>query len=323
MSEYLASLVARTRPSPGAVRPKTPGLFEAGIPAAPESTYERDEAVYPGPEDPRPRFDGAHEGRSGGPTSYGGQDPGTGRLTAFEDPTPPRAAMEQPTRPEARMTIPDEPATADVRSAVTHPARGAPADDPPAPVFERVELHRDERADTAFGRPPPQLPASTADARQPTRASERPPDLLPPAIPRPVTPPVVAASTRLTSVPDESAGAPESETVRGAPDMIERPAPEVRAPRPSMSDALLIPTADRPVLTADTPSSFEGFQRPDARRSTIDMTPAPAPVVHVTIGRVEVRAPLSSSQPKIPVRSTPDATTLDAYLRARAKGDRR
>jgi hypothetical protein len=299
------------------------------MPAAPESRYERDEASYPGPEEPGSRVDGADAGPPVGPTGYG-EDPDTGRPTASGDPTPPRAAVEPPaTRPETRVTIPEDSATDDVRSAVTHPARVASADDPPARVFERVEVYRasqEERADTALGGLPPQHPASIADVQQPTRAFERPPDLRPPpARQPPVTTPVVAASTRSTSVPDESAVAPVAETGR-AVHPPERLASEIGVPPPPMSDALLIPTADRPVLTADTRSSLEAFQRPNARRSSIDVNgsaPAPASVVHVTIGRVEVRAQLSSSQPRIPVRSTPDATGLDAYLRARAKGDRR
>ncbi|MFC5884183.1 hypothetical protein RMN57_06885 [Kitasatospora sp. CM 4170] len=48
--------------------------------------------------------------------------------------------------------------------------------------------------------------------------------------------------------------------------------------------------------------------------------PAPAPVVHVTIGRVEVRAVPASAAPAERVRpEEPAVATLDQYLRNRAR----
>jgi len=51
--------------------------------------------------------------------------------------------------------------------------------------------------------------------------------------------------------------------------------------------------------------------------------PTPEPVIHVTIGRIEVRA-TPASKPRVRERpATSPAVDLDEYLRQRARGDRR
>ncbi|HEY2800172.1 MAG TPA: hypothetical protein VGI85_06235 [Chthoniobacterales bacterium] len=48
-----------------------------------------------------------------------------------------------------------------------------------------------------------------------------------------------------------------------------------------------------------------------------------APIVHVTIGRIEVRAtPAATPAPRKPSRTTPPKLTLDAYLKERREGRR-
>lgn len=59
--------------------------------------------------------------------------------------------------------------------------------------------------------------------------------------------------------------------------------------------------------------------RRDAARASAPVVPTAPTVVHVTIGRVEVRA-IQSASPPVINRSTPAVTTLDTYLRMRAGG---
>jgi hypothetical protein len=57
------------------------------------------------------------------------------------------------------------------------------------------------------------------------------------------------------------------------------------------------------------------------RIPAVDAAPTPAPSIHVTIGRVEVRAITDAEAPG-PARLRPAVTSLDEYLAPRATGGR-
>jgi hypothetical protein len=97
-----------------------------------------------------------------------------------------------------------------------------------------------------------------------------------------------------------------------------RPAPPAPAAAPLESEALLLPPQTPPVLL---------IQPVDAKESSMGAAPEKAlppapPAVHVSIGRIEVRAvratPLSQTPPPDPHPSM----TLDEYLRRLNEGDR-
>ncbi|MGH7938069.1 MAG: hypothetical protein ACREFG_06155, partial [Chthoniobacterales bacterium] len=105
----------------------------------------------------------------------------------------------------------------------------------------------------------------------------------------------------------------ESESLRrdGLPQV--RPAdapPVVRRTTPGSRRTQAQPSR-RPVLAAD--SSLPANE----------LSPNEPPIVHVTIGRIEVRAtPAATPAPHRPIRSTPPNLTLDAYLKERQEGRR-
>lgn len=92
----------------------------------------------------------------------------------------------------------------------------------------------------------------------------------------------------------------------------------------STTESVAVPERDeRPTQRLLTPSlvpiapiipSVAGPERPLSQ---------PAPVISVTIGRIEVRATPTSVQPAHKPRSMPPVMTLDEYLRKRAEGERR
>jgi hypothetical protein len=95
-------------------------------------------------------------------------------------------------------------------------------------------------------------------------------------------------------------------------------APPLRLVRPAQSaDPLPLALPHRAAPPAAGPRST----RHAARRAAEAHDPAPAPVIEVTIGRVEVRAEVSGPKPA-PRRAAPPAMTLEDYLRRRRGGER-
>ncbi|MFG3055784.1 hypothetical protein ACGFZP_33215 [Kitasatospora sp. NPDC048239] len=107
-----------------------------------------------------------------------------------------------------------------------------------------------------------------------------------------------------------------------APDGLTDPDGAWFPPRPA-GDRSVLPEEPSPIADfADSTEPLDGVGRsewpmPQTRRGRPS---APAPVVHVTIGRVEVRAvPAGPTGPERVRSEEPAVTTLDQYLRRRAR----
>lgn len=197
------------------------------------------------------------------------------------------ASTMPPTAPEA--TLPPRAPVPARESIEPRIARIAPAAHAPLPVPERVATDA------------PQAPLPPPRAAVPVRA-------------------MASAPSRVTSVPERTTATPSPVSPRAsriAPDRHE-------AMRPAAAAGALLP-APAPVFAtkngapAATPSRRAAAMRPPGgapagRESRIGSEP----VVHVSIGRLEVRAaPVAAAPPRR--RDGPRPSSLDDYLRQRGK----
>jgi hypothetical protein len=93
------------------------------------------------------------------------------------------------------------------------------------------------------------------------------------------------------------------------------PAPVVVTPPPRSAPA---PVIVKPRV-APAPAALASAQAPTQPEPA---TPEPAPIIQVTIGRIEVRATPPPSQPARGARPAGPALSLDEYLRSRSGGSR-
>jgi hypothetical protein len=108
--------------------------------------------------------------------------------------------------------------------------------------------------------------------------------------------------------------APEPPPAPAAPTVARQRVPTVEGVEPVVTFA--------PLLMMPTESESPELPASDER----DGREPPAPVIRVSIGRVEVRATVGPAPPKVPRGRAPPASkvmSLDEYLSQRAKGDRR
>jgi len=88
--------------------------------------------------------------------------------------------------------------------------------------------------------------------------------------------------------------------------------------RPRSIDTVLVPPASNPLMRTETPVARRITQRmppPEA--------PPPAPVIRVSIGRIEVRAEFPAAPPRPgPKSSQPPALSIEEYARQRSEGKR-
>jgi len=338
MTDYLASVIARSRDTVGAVRPRVGSLFES--PQVIVDATGDGQGEGPAPHEPAPHAWTAA--------------PALGR-TAAPPPTPPGgepAAGPSPPPPDAAWPAP--PRAADAPAGTKHPATGtgdragrtARAEERPGPGARRraaavaatptapgVRARR--RADTA--RPARQAAVSRpsvepAPPAEPGRAGRR-------------TPAGTSRRSRLPASGDAastagSAEAPSGAVAAGAAP-VEPPAAATVRPSPATSARMgataVAAVATRPgatparahdelIAVAPSPRRRLGAWvepvtwpvAPDPAGDTeAGVEDEPAPAVQVTIGRVEVRA--SVPAPAVsPARPGPSpAMTLDDYLRRR------
>jgi hypothetical protein len=259
---------------------------------------------------------------------------------------PPRAAVEGPRHegvapsaapvplPEARATAEPEPPAPHDTLPRHGEARSEPRDvrhQPPAVPPQRGEVGETSRLAPAPRRDEaPRRSAATGpqDSRTipppRTRAREIPtgPRVTPPdGRPEP-EPGVTSGAAEILAVPAGEAGEPPADiraitpAARVSPAVPERESP--RSPDQPPTDALRrapdvhVHVADRAVSPVATPAAEE------ARAET-----HPAPVVRITIGRVEVRAimPPAPAPRPAPARPAP-ALSLDDYLKQQTGGSR-
>jgi hypothetical protein len=285
MTDFLTDLLRRSRGQAGGLAPRLPSLFEpvaeaALQPAADEPAHPV--GGWPPPTDrPAPALVPLDE--PGRPASGAAVAPPLGVVAARG---PADGASQRPpaARPEVAYQRLDE-----LEWRLTVPAEAPPPErraDSPAPA-------RPAGSAVAPGRPRPR-PADAVTARPQAREDR--------ASPAATTAPMDAVPVVATTAPAPP-GTPGAEAP--APDRPDGPPPPPDRPRPPRPGRLTAPA--RP----DPPAA--GPRRPQLPPAAGDLTAAPT--VHVTIGRVEIRAVPAPP----PARRPPAArtTSLDDYLSER------
>ena len=231
-------------------------------------------------------------------------------------PAPPRPFAAQP---DLSPAPPDRPGVAESAVAEARPSQPPaplPVPDVPRPRKEIVERLVVERAAPIL--PPPGVPA-------PVRRAERQ------AAPEPAAP-LPAERVRTLSVeplapPQDS---PLADRGTEAEDQAAR-VPALSRPRQDLGPQIemAVPTRPEPLDEVEHPVRqplATVVVRPQVREAPPAVPPdappdAPAPMIQVTIGRVEVRATPALPAPKKQAARAP-AVSLDAYLQRRNGGGR-
>jgi hypothetical protein len=212
------------------------------------------------------------------------------------------------------------PLPADIAQTVVAPAPrnlmqdARPVARQPAPIERQVIAQRTAAAPPVPPMASPPLPAHSQIEPWPTYTSlaqERQPS----AAPRHTTPADVEVSL---ARPDREVARPSSQPAMqqtnwhaAAPAVPSQPSE--RSPEPA-----IVPARRAPVEPIGAPAQPRPAAEPPAARVDATAPPAPAPTIHVTIGRVEVRANLpAASQPAAPRRGS--AISLDDYLQQQAE----
>lgn len=212
------------------------------------------------------------------------------------------------------MTMADEgEASARVRDAGPMPPAAAAAVPPPRPP---LPAHGSIEPRTARTTPAEQV-SSQLPERAPTMA---PPAPVPPS--RAATPAraMIAEPSRATSVPERAQATPPHVSPRASRIASSRH----EAAHPPTAVGALLPAPAPVFATTSGPAAPAQHGRAAALRHPRDMQAgresrtSREPVVHVSIGRLEVRAaPAAAAPPRR--RDGPQPSSLDDYLRQRGK----
>lgn len=317
---YRDRLVARATGGPGLLRPRLPSLFEpvdpAGGPAGWAWQASPEASADPPPARPIP----APEWTGPAPPAEPGPDlaavasvpamvpdpaPGRGRRRLA-----PAGPADEPAPPAEAARPPDGPLVAgDSSGDLPGPVSGRPALAGP-PAEPPATAPAEERSSGVMR--PPVRPARAGSDRLRGAASDRdeatvaPVTTALPALPAPPALPTVPATA--------AAPRPGRHEARPGPVAEDRPSGPAWRPPPSPP-----PATGR----APSPPSAAGFETGGpAVPPILPTSPADGsaePVIHVTIGRIEVRA-VQAEQPPAPRRpSPPSGPSLERYLRERSK----
>ena len=279
MSDFLTDLIRRQDEVADGVRPRLPSLFEPNGAAAPV---------------PRP----------GAPLS---------ELTVEEEapaaPGPARATRPLP-RPGPQMpTVPAQDAN-DSQPAVGPVQRAAPAERQPMQVPE-----------PPTERQPPTPPLVPRETRPVAKTETRPASAFAPEEPVPVIRPSIdRRPTRVSPLLEktENVETPRQSNTRRIVEtvVLQSPAPAI-APTPQPSRPEQVAAAPPPFAM---PPAQPGRQRREGQRDPPEPPHAQAePSIHVTIGRIEIRA-IEDREPRARRRDAPSPVmTLEDYLKSRAK----
>jgi hypothetical protein len=304
MTDYLDRIVARGLDGAVAVRPRPRPLFEDGSRDGPSPSEVAEEPAFvrspvplsgarrpPAERPPVPAA--ARPVQLAAPTTW---PEGTAPRTP--PPIPPSGAERtRPASVRAARPVAVTPSHQLVAGALPEPRQAAP--------------HTGPRRARATPSPGP-VAAEKEDGRRPApEPQERP---APPPTQRPRVRP---RSSEVTSPPSPQPEPARVESTPAGPSATD-------APRESVSLRPPDAPSPRPPLGARTiePSSLHRPAPPDRspRDAGAPERAAPAPTVHVTIGRVEVRAthaPAASARPR---SAPPPVMSLDEYLKRRAEG---
>lgn len=349
MINYLANIAARTVNPEPVVRPRLSGPFEPPpvllVPSFESRVVNRTRAESHSPFDAdidSPGIDESHKRRRG-------EVPHERTLNPVPEPAPsdahPRAtdvavtstsasyAISPPPQSAVRATETRSPSKLDAAPRTTRVDERPVEDQADSAPIKTGQAHIPEprqmlRAESRFYEPAPRLNshhAKAADERQVPARAARSPKIATPSVNLrdddqrvaqwlPRAQPVIEREletliVREKSIVDESALSNESTPKRGAS----------RAPRLSdereQTGAKLAPIA---VQTLIAPKAAVVPEHVPLTRSDAQAQPT----VHVTIGRIEIRA-VQSPQPAAKARGTTPVMNLDDYLRRRNQGGAR
>lgn len=293
MSDFLGDIAAKNLGAAEVIQPRSPSLFEpsARLPHEPVDTTSN-----AGQADPAAQFEMLPD------LPAPSRAPSAGPIVAWGRTLETRGDDAQPLAP----VLPTGP-RADVTPRVqtnSVSAQAGPAERPVAPHTQILTPSTDERARGGPLTPVEQSASRVilppGPSRLPTefgRVADSPVRIIERTGERPA--PVQAMS--LPQVGAAQASATEFEPARQAVESGQPLAPA--GPLTTMMAPAIVKLAPRAALADPTPASD-----------------APAPVIQVTIGRIEVRAtPPAARSAKTASSSTP-LMSLDEYLRRRAKG---
>lgn len=331
MSGFLSRLIQRSLSPQSSVRPRLGSVIEPAAPAPepmPDAVMDavathRTEAQQRRDAVPEIAWRGAHA------------PPASGALTDAASPLPTveRASRPDPLLPAATTAPATEVETASAPEALTRAKRRrnqTRADDAPQPRVtpEAASRYLDAAAAPAMTR------ASESDAATATRVSRVGPRTKPSAPlqaniaeARVATAPRARDRAIKPAVPEPPTDASAPETLRGrahdaAPASAQTPAPEqvpipVQTPAPAQAPASVQAQAPAPaILKPRLP-----YPEPVAQSAQLSASLPTEPTVHVTIGRVEIRAVAAAATPTRAAPSKP-ALSLSDYLQRR-DGSRR
>lgn len=316
MSDYLSNLVARTLETAPLLQPRRLSLFEPvggvwemgsgewGIGVEAETAISpQSQPVMPPPMPAATTEPGLPVAPMHPPLVTAAPSP----TAVFHQPTAGLARQEtapptQPTRPSEKPTIANHTTVPERTIVQQHieqeivrpPARPGAAGPPRRPV---------RSAATASG----PVSANTAVASQVV------PQLVPPVVPPVALPPPI--KTMPSVIEQRPSAATPTETAKPEPlrpaASPPRSAVQLSPPQPAPH---ITPDGSRPVVAPPPPT------RPMMPEQRVAVQESPAPAIHVTIGRIEVRATpptpakVEKRQPQTP------AVSLDEYLRQRNGG---
>jgi hypothetical protein len=333
MSDYLANLAARSLAPERSVQPRLAARFEPVVGVSPGWTD-------PAPEAPPLLAEVVEGGVAARPAPTRPSEPRGQRAV------PPEEPIEEPARPRRsrrRAAESDpEPAPEPVRwegARAPRPPetrelpeppeiRSVPARRPPPRPLSHLPPTlspgegRDATANPSFQAVSPQFLPSPgggtagegrgAGGEGASRMAPLPSPSPPPPRPAPVTedratlgpPPRTRRAGTVEPV------APREEPPRPAVLPRPSPPPAAQAPRPAPPTRVLV----EPRVSVAPPAP------PPVPSAPIRAAEAPEPTIHVTIGRIEVRATPPPAQPSRPRQAASSALSLEEYLRRRSKG---
>lgn len=304
MSDYLTSLAARAVDAAAAVRPRQASLYEP--PPVAEAT---------------PEFETAEVSSEAPPPHL---------VKPAAEPSPRH-------EPQPRMTVVHE--TTEKRVEVTHETEKRVVAEPPAPQPPRIVETRVLESVATPVRPPPPEPLPPKADPPPRAIAEAPPTILPrerttervvverihknveqtllsaPAPPSPLTP----EQTRVSALRPQTVEPQVIERPVVVPQTIIQQQPPERTAREILAEPRPLPPARVAVAPQITPQPKPALSERPARE---EPPPDSEPSIHVTIGRIEVRA-VPAEQPVRRPAPPAERMSLDDYLRRRGERPRR
>jgi hypothetical protein len=316
MTDFLGRLIERERGAASAVAPRLPSLYEPrsdALAAEPAEGRADDTGATPREEIPRRTLQGHDEPRPA--------EPATAELAADTVSAAPAVKLVARSAPQAAPdtvsparshidALPlQERAIPDVDSR--RPEQATPHASIAAPLWPEI-ASRAIAPPNEPERPPAQINPPSVTERRPAPHAVEPRDA---SVAAPVPEPSPRRTVAQPPAPGESDTAEPMRSVRPPPVM-----PIITITHQT-GDSVAAPTAapdpTPPNLDEIAPAPLP--HTGDAASSRDRGASAPMPTIHVTIGRVEVRAVQAPAREARPVRASEQPMSLDEYLRRRGQ----